>query len=103
MAMRHDTLTQAGAFDEGMAQWGSEDVELCLRYWLLGYEAWVVPEVTVLHYFRKQRPYGARIPLAWSTISCGWRCSTSMQARMGRVLTALRNHPRFGLGPGHGP
>src|SRR5262249_39622769 len=34
MAMRHDTLKRAGAFDEGMSQWGSEDVELCLRYWL---------------------------------------------------------------------
>ena len=38
MAMRHDTLKLAGAFDEGMPQWGSEDLELCVRYWLLGYE-----------------------------------------------------------------
>jgi glycosyltransferase involved in cell wall biosynthesis len=56
MAMRRETLDVAGGFDEGMPQWGSEDVELCLRYWLLGYEAWVVPEVTVLHYFRQVNP-----------------------------------------------
>jgi hypothetical protein len=52
MAMRHETLKRAGGFDEGMPQWGSEDLEICVRYWLLGYEVWVVPEVTVLLYFR---------------------------------------------------
>ena len=38
MAMRHDTLKRAGAFDDGTPQWGSEDLEICVRYWLLGYE-----------------------------------------------------------------
>jgi glycosyltransferase involved in cell wall biosynthesis len=57
MAMRHDILKQAGAFDAGMPQWGSEDLELCLRYWLLGYEVWTVPAVTILHYFRQANPY----------------------------------------------
>ena len=64
MAMRHETLKRAGAFDEGMPQWGSEDLELCVRYWLLGYEVWVVPEVTVLHYFRNARPYGVQLASA---------------------------------------
>jgi GT2 family glycosyltransferase len=95
MAMRHDTLKRAGAFDEGMPQWGSEDVELCLRYWLLGYEAWMVPDVTVLHYFRKQRPYGAESHLMTHN-----RLRVALlhfsQERMARVLTALRNHARFG-------
>lgn len=57
MAMRHETLRTAGTFDAGMPQWGSEDLELCVRYWLLGYEVWVAPEVSVLHYFRKSNPY----------------------------------------------
>lgn len=57
MAMRHETLKKAGAFDTGMPQWGSEDLELCVRYWLLGYEVWVAPAVSVLHYFRKTNPY----------------------------------------------
>ena len=60
MAMRRDTLDDAGAFDEGMAQWGSEDVELCIRYWLLGFEVWVVPDVAILHYFRTANPVKLR-------------------------------------------
>ena len=95
MAMRHDTLKRAGAFDEGMAQWGSEDMELCLRYWLLGYEAWVVPEVTVLHYFRKQRPYRAEMRLLTHNLMRVALLHFNA-ARMGRVLSALRNHARFG-------
>jgi GT2 family glycosyltransferase len=95
MAMRHETLKRAGAFDEGMPQWGSEDVELCVRYWLLGYEAWVAPEVTVLHYFRKQRPYGAEMRLLTHN-QLRVALLHFNPARMGRVLTALRNHARFG-------
>jgi glycosyltransferase involved in cell wall biosynthesis len=60
MAMRHETLETAGGFDTGMPQWGSEDLELCVRYWLLGYEVWVVPEVKVLHYFRDVNPLKIR-------------------------------------------
>jgi glycosyltransferase involved in cell wall biosynthesis len=52
MALRRTTLTTFGAFDDGLVQWGYEDLELCLRYWLLGLEAWVVPSVAVHHYFR---------------------------------------------------
>ncbi|HSF42503.1 MAG TPA: DUF6065 family protein [Thermoanaerobaculia bacterium] len=95
MAMRRDTLNRAGAFDEGMPQWGSEDLELCLRYWLLGYEAWVVPEVSVLHYFRKRRPYGAEFRLLVHNLMRVALLHFN-PARMGRVLTALRNHARFG-------
>lgn len=95
MAMRHDTLKRAGAFDEGMPQWGSEDVELCLRYWLLGYEAWVVPEVTVLHYFRKQRPYVADHRLLVHNLLRVALLHFN-EVRMGRVLSSLRNYARFG-------
>ncbi len=95
MAMRHETLKRAGAFDEGMAQWGSEDMELCVRYWLLGYEVWVVPEVTVLHYFRKRRPYGAEMRLLTHNVLRVALLHFN-EARMGRVMTALRNHARFG-------
>ena len=94
MAMRHDTLKQAGAFDAGMPQWGSEDLELCIRYWLLGYEVWLAPEVTVLHYFRKSRPY-----------EVGWRAVTHnllrvallhfSQDRLARVVSALKHDAKF--------
>lgn len=95
MAMRRDTLQRAGAFDEGMAQWGSEDVELCLRYWLLGYEVWMVPDVIVRHYFRKQRPYGVQSHLMLHN-QVRVALLHFKQERLSRVLTALRNHPRFG-------
>jgi len=96
MAMRHDTLKEAGSFDEGMAQWGSEDVELCLRYWLLGYEVWMVPDVIVRHYFRKQRPYKIDSHLMMHN-QVRVALLHFSQERMGRVLMALRNHSQFGL------
>ncbi len=95
MAMRHETLKQAGAFDEGMPQWGSEDLEICVRYWLLGYEVWVVPEVTVLHYFRQARPYG----IHWHLMTHNLLRVALLhfnQLRVSRVTSALRNRARFG-------
>jgi glycosyltransferase involved in cell wall biosynthesis len=100
MAMRRDTLEQAGAFDDGMPQWGSEDLELCVRYWLLGYEVWVVPEVTVLHYFRKRRPYGVR----WHLLTHNLLRVALLhfnQSRTARVASALRNYVRFGPALAH--
>jgi glycosyltransferase involved in cell wall biosynthesis len=100
MAMRRDTLERAGAFDDGMPQWGSEDLELCVRYWLLGYEVWVVPEVTVLHYFRKRRPYGVR----WHLLTHNLLRVALLhfnQSRTARVASALRNYVRFGPALAH--
>jgi len=95
MAMRHETLKRAGAFDGGMPQWGTEDLELCVRYWLLGYEVWVVPEVTVLHYFRNARPYGVQWHLLTHNLLRVALLHFS-QRRLSRVISALRNHVRFG-------
>lgn len=95
MAMRRETLERAGSFDEGMPQWGSEDLELCVRYWLLGHEVWVVPEVTVLHYFRKARPYGIHWHLLTHNKLRVALLHFSRQ-RMARVISALRNNARFG-------
>jgi len=100
MAMRHETLKQAGTFDEGMPQWGSEDLEICVRYWLLGYEVWVVPEVTVLHYFRKARPYGIQWHLLTHNLLRVALLHFSQQ-RLSRVMSALRNHVRFGAALAH--
>jgi GT2 family glycosyltransferase len=57
MAMRRDVVTAVGGFDEGMTTYGSEDLELCLRLWLLGYEVLVTPQVEVAHLFRERHPY----------------------------------------------
>ncbi len=42
-------------YDAGFTRWGFEDVEMCLRTWLLGYRVAVQPDVTVAHYFREAR------------------------------------------------
>jgi len=94
MAMRHDTLKAAGAFDAGMPQWGSEDLELCVRYWLLGYEVWVAPAVTILHYFRKANPY----KVEWGAITHNLLRVALLhlnQARLTRVLAALKSDAKF--------
>lgn len=56
-AVRADTFALLGGFDAGMTRWGSEDIELCLRMWLMGYEVRAVPESLVYHLFRESRPY----------------------------------------------
>jgi GT2 family glycosyltransferase len=57
LAMRREVFTATGGFDSGMILWGSEDAELSMRLWTLGYECWVVPGVDVEHYFRPRYPY----------------------------------------------
>jgi GT2 family glycosyltransferase len=92
--MRHDTLKQAGAFDAGMPQWRSEDLELCLRHWLLGYEVWMVPAVTILHYFRKANPY----KVEWGAISHNLLRVALLhlsQARLSHVVAALKSGATF--------
>ncbi len=94
MAMRHDTLKQAGAFDAGMPQWGSEDLELCLRYWLLGYEVWMAPTVTILHYFRKSHPY--KVERGATTHNLLRVALLHLnQTRLTRVLAALKSNAKF--------
>jgi GT2 family glycosyltransferase len=100
MAMRHNTLKRAGAFDAGMPQWGSEDLELCVRYWLLGYEVWVAPAVTVLHYFRKSNPY----KVEWGAVTHNLLRVALLhfnQPRMTRVITALKGNGNFAQALAH--
>jgi GT2 family glycosyltransferase len=40
-----------------MAHWGSEDLELAFRAWLLGFELVVQPAALVYHLFRERSPY----------------------------------------------
>lgn len=65
MAMRRNVFAAIGGFDGGMDIWGSEDAEISLRLWLLGYRCMVVPAVEVSHFFRSgDRPY--RVP--WEAV-----------------------------------
>ena len=95
MAMRHDTLKAAGAFDDGMPKWGLEDTEICIRYWLLGYEVWTAPSVNIMHYFRKDRPYsGVQVKHVTHNV-----LRTALlhfgQSRIARVVKALQERPEF--------
>ena len=94
MALHHDTLKQAGAFDTAMPEWGSADLELCLRYWLLGYEVWVVPDVTVWRNFRKTN--SGRVEAG--DITSGLLRLAMLhfnQKRMAKVMAALKNEAKF--------
>ncbi|MCX7288999.1 MAG: glycosyltransferase [Rhodobacterales bacterium] len=56
-AVRAETFAAEGGFDPGMTRWGSEDVELCLRLWLMGHDVHAAPQSEVYHLFRDARPY----------------------------------------------
>ncbi len=56
-AVRADSFEAVGGFDHGMTRWGSEDIELCLRMWLMGFEVHAAPQSLVYHLFRTSRPY----------------------------------------------
>ena len=100
MAMLRETLEHAGAFDEGMAQWGSEDMELCIRYWLLGYEVWVAPEVTVLLYFRAANPLTLRPGIVTHNLLRVALLHFNKD-RIARVTAELQKHADFGQALAH--
>jgi glycosyltransferase involved in cell wall biosynthesis/GR25 family glycosyltransferase involved in LPS biosynthesis len=100
MAMRRETLECAGGFDPGMPQWGSEDLELCMRYWLLGYEVWVVPDVTILHYFRVENPLKVKPGIVTHNVLRVALLHFN-QERIARVVSALKTQGDFGHALAH--
>lgn len=56
-AFRRATFRTLRRFDEGFTKFGFQDVELCLRAWLLGYRVQVSPNAEVAHHFRESRNY----------------------------------------------
>ncbi len=93
-AMRRDTLETTGGFDDGIVHWGSEDVELSLRLWLLGYELWLVPQVEVAHLFRETRPYDVE----WTSVLHNKLRLAFLhleQKRIALVVNALRKKRDF--------
>jgi GT2 family glycosyltransferase len=94
VAMRRDTFQATGGFDDGLCSHGSDDAELSLRLWLLGYELLVVPEVEVRHLFRTRFPY----PVRWKTVLYN-RLRMAFahlgSPRLAKVIAALRRHKSF--------
>jgi len=56
-AVRKEDFEKLGNYDSGMTRFGSEDLEICLRYWLMGYEVLVQPRTVIYHLFRQTHPY----------------------------------------------
>lgn len=56
-AFRKDVFNEIGRYEEGFTRWGFEDVEICLRLWLLGYRVMGNPTVIIAHHFREARNY----------------------------------------------
>ena len=59
MAMTREFFEAAGRF-EAMRSYGMEDVEICIRGWLLGYSVIMVPDAEVAHWFKRE-PF----PVGW--------------------------------------
>lgn len=51
------TFRAIGMFDDGFARWGSEDIEISLRAWMLGYRVVGQPRARVAHWFRDIRAF----------------------------------------------
>jgi glycosyltransferase involved in cell wall biosynthesis len=95
LAVRKAAFLAAGGCDGGMLRSQGIDHEFCLRWWLLGNECWIVPEIVVLHLFREQMPYELR----WETVLHNRLrlALTHFDARrIALVVDALRTHSAFG-------
>jgi GT2 family glycosyltransferase len=93
-AIRRETFRAVGGFDRGMVRWGSEDAELSLRLWLLGYRAVLVPTVEVAHLFRAQPPY----PVSWIAPLHNMLRTALVhfgEPRTARVVEALKGYRDF--------
>jgi glycosyltransferase involved in cell wall biosynthesis len=55
--MRRANFERLGGFDGGMTRWGSEDHEISLRFWLMGYELVAQPQTLIHHLFREKQNY----------------------------------------------
>ena len=92
MVMPREFFESAGRF-EAMRSYGMEDVELCIRCWLLGYSVIMVPDAEVAHWFKKE-PF----PVGWHDYLYN-RLRTAVLhfdgERLERSVASLRAKPAF--------
>ncbi|MFN8490552.1 MAG: glycosyltransferase [Caldilineaceae bacterium] len=94
LAIRRPLFEQIGGFDAGMIVWGSEDTELSLRLWLLGYRQLVAPQVEVAHLFRDVHPYTVDwLPVVHNHLRLAF--AHFNRARLERVLAQRRQQAVF--------
>lgn len=94
MAMRREVFDDVGGFDAGMTIWGTEDAEICLRTWLLGYQCLVVPDVVIAHLFRPSFPY----QVDWESVvhnSLRLGGVHLGRERLARLVASLAGQPAF--------
>lgn len=94
LAMRRETFITTGGFDRGLRRWGSEDSELSLRLWLLGYDLQLVPQSEIAHLFRQQHPY----TVSWTDVIYNMLRLTMLHfnlERLTRTLEALKSYRDF--------
>jgi GT2 family glycosyltransferase len=94
LAMRRETFARTAGFDSGMRQLGGNDNEISCRFWLLGYELLVIPEIEVGHLFRETTPYEAK----WAALVHNRLRMAFVHfetSRVERVLHALRAYQAF--------
>lgn len=95
-ALRRNLFLTLGGLDGGMVGWGSEDCELSLRLWRLGYQIWLSPEIEIGHKFRTSTPY----EIDWAEVLHN-RLRTAYAhfspRRIDRILASLRELPKFDL------
>ena len=84
---------QLGGFDEGLKIWGHEDVELSLRYWLLGYKILINPNVEIAHVFRGSHPYQVTMDhIFYNYLRIGL-CHFNAE-RIKKILRLIKTHPQ---------
>lgn len=94
LAFRRDVFETTGGFDDGCIEWGSEDAEISVRLWTLGYRCMLVPSVRVAHLFRTAFPYSlsAEAPTHNRLRMASVHLS---RERVARVVDELRSRPSF--------
>lgn len=94
-AFRRNTFAAVGRFDDGFTRWGFEDVELCLRAWILGYRVLGDPTITVAHHFRESRNYEVDDKeIAYNFLRMVYMHFSAKRIR--RVLKAVSLNPYIG-------
>jgi GT2 family glycosyltransferase len=92
MVMTREFFEAVGRFD-AMRSYGMEDVELCIRCWLLGHSVIMVPDAEVAHCFKRE-PF----PVGWQDYLYN-RIRTAVLHFDGepleRILAALQTKPAF--------
>jgi GT2 family glycosyltransferase len=91
-AVRRTEFEQLGMFDPGMTRWGSEDYELCLHYWMRGFNLAIQPDTLIYHVFRTKSHYTVQAPqVLYNRLRLA--ALHFSDARFGRVLDAYAGSP----------